>query len=192
MFWQPRMQVVWCRPGRFSSCCLPVHIPVDSCCQERDYFCICGYLWCAVFSFWASKSMQKLCVIFKKAVSLPLVIITSNLLSHRASLCISYSGGRVGDASINLITEINRNMKTFANIVWLLCGGLEAAFGFLRVVWLWPLLSLASLSRCRRTNLGCSAFGRLVPESFPRKAPQVASAFLWISFGSCVEVSLPG
>lgn len=48
--------------------------------------------------------MQKLCVIFKKAVSLPLVIITSNLLSHRALLCISYSGGRVGDASINLIT----------------------------------------------------------------------------------------
>lgn len=74
--------------------------------------------------------MQKLCVIFKKAVSLPLVIITSNLLSHRASLCISYSGGRVGDASINLITEINRNMKTLANIVWLVCGGLEAAFGY--------------------------------------------------------------
>lgn len=74
--------------------------------------------------------MQKLCVIFKKAVSLPLVIITSNLLSHRALLCISYSGGRVGDASINLITEINRNMKTLANIVWLVCGGLEAAFGY--------------------------------------------------------------
>lgn len=122
--------------------------------------------------------MQKLCVIFKKAVSLPLVIITSNLLSHRALLCISYSGGRVGDASINLITEINRNMKTFANIVWLLCGGLEAAFGYFTGSLALAITIIGIPFAMQRTNLGCSAFGRLVPESFPRKAPLVASAFL--------------
>ena len=131
--------------------------------------------------------MQELCVIFKKAVSLPLVIITSNLLSHRALLCISYSGGRVGDASINLITEINRNMKTLANIVWLLCGGLEAAFGYFTgsLALAITIIGIPFAMQTYKLGLLCLwPFGaRVIPTESPTGCLRVFMNFIWFMCG---------
>ena len=131
--------------------------------------------------------MQKLCVIFKKAVSLPLVIITSNLLSHRASLSISCSDGRVGDESINLITEINRNMKTLANIVWLLCGGLEAAFGYFSgsLALAITIIGIPFAMQTFKIGLLCLwPFGaRVIPTASPTGCLRVFMNFIWFMCG---------
>lgn len=116
-----------------------------------------------------------------------MVIITSNLLSHRASLCISYSGGRVGDASINLITEINRNMKTFANIVWLLCGGLEAAFGYFTgsLALAITIIGIPFAMQTYKLGLLCLwPFGaRVIPTESPTGCLRVFMNFIWFMCG---------
>lgn len=116
-----------------------------------------------------------------------MVIITSNLLSHRALLCISYSGGRVGDASINLITEINRNMKTFANIVWLVCGGLEAAFGYFTgsLALAITIIGIPFAMQAFKIGLLCLwPFGaRVIPTESPTGCLRVFMNFIWFMCG---------
>lgn len=109
-----------------------------------------------------------------------------SVVSSRVALHILFRR-QGGDASINLITEINRNMKTFANIVWLLCGGLEAAFGYFTgsLALAITIIGIPFAMQAFKIGLLCLwPFGaRVIPTASPTGCLRVFMNFIWFMCG---------